>query len=341
MFEIRQIKEGSVWERFVLTQPHTLFVQSSHYGAFYRALGEEAWILGVFNGEELVGGSLVVSIHAKRGKFLYVPYGPILPKVDKVEALGVWAKAMFNLGKEKGCNFLRVSPYLEDGEASRAMFRQEKFRLAPMHILAETTWLLNIEKSEDNLLAGMNKNHRNLIRRCLGGGVRIEKTASPDALKSFNDLLDNTAKRHKFHRFSGDYIRHEFAVFAAHQEALIFNAYLPDGSLDASAIIIYYGNMACYRHSASRGLEKRLPTSYLLQWEAIQEAKRRGMKWYNFWGIAPDGVKGGHPFSGITHFKKGFGGQAMNLVPCQDLPLSPAYWFNWVLESFRRVKRGF
>ena len=156
MFELRQIKGGSVWEKFVLTQPHTLFVQSSHYGDFYDALGEEAWILGVFKGEELVGGSLVVSTHAKRGKFLYIPYGPILPRMNQVEVFNVWTQAVFNLAKAGGYNFLRVSPFIEAGEGSRAMFRQEKFRLAPMHILAETTWLLNIEKSEDNLLTGMN-----------------------------------------------------------------------------------------------------------------------------------------------------------------------------------------
>ncbi|GAI33015.1 unnamed protein product, partial [marine sediment metagenome] len=28
------------------------------------------------------------------------------------------------------------------------------------------------------------------------------------------------------------------------------------------------------------------PASYLLQWEAIKEAKNRGCKLYNFWGIA-------------------------------------------------------
>ena len=76
-------------------------------------------------------------------------------------------------------------------------------------------------------------------------------------------------------------------------------------------------------------------------WESIKEAKNRGMKYYNFWGIAPDKARKNHPFYGITHFKKGFGGYKKELLPAQDLPVSVKYWFNWVIETFRSIKRGF
>ena len=111
--------------------------------------------------------------------------------------------------------------------------------------------------------------------------------------------------------------------------------------MDASAIIIFYGNMAAYRHSASLQLDKRLPTSYLIQWEAIKEAKKRGVMWYNFWGIAPEGASSKHPFFGITHFKKGFGGSHMELLPCFDIPLKMRYYLTRYFEFFRSIKRGF
>jgi len=62
---------------------------------------------------------------------------------------------------------------------------------------------------------------------------------------------------------------------------------------------------------------------------------------YNFWGIAPDGSSPKHPFAGITHFKKGFGGKQIDLLRCQDLPLAPKYYINWGVETLRRLKRGF
>ena len=107
----------------------------------------------------------------------------------------------------------------------------------------------------------------------------------------------------------------------------------------ASAVIVFYGNSAFYHHGASA--ESKIPSAYLLQWEAILEAKRRGHKFYNFWGIVPDEVAAkGHPWAGITLFKKGFGGFRTDYLHAQDLPLSWRYWPNYLLETMRRVKRG-
>ena len=107
----------------------------------------------------------------------------------------------------------------------------------------------------------------------------------------------------------------------------------------ASAIIMYYGHQGAYHHGAS--IPTKIPASYLLQWEAIKEAKQRGKKFYNFWGIAPDDAPASHPFKGITLFKTGFGGQKYELLPCQDLPLSFKYNLTRVIELVRKKKRGF
>lgn len=209
-----------------------------------------------------------------------------------------------------------------------------------MHVLAERTCVLDIQKDEESLLSGMGKNHRNLIRRCIREGVRIEKSKKIEDLEKFFELYKETADRHKFFKFSDDYVKQEFSEFAKQDEVMILNAYLPDGTLDASAVIMYYGSMAAYRHGASKGADKRLPSSYLLQWNAILEAKNRGLKYYNFWGIAPKNSPK-HPFRGITHFKKGFGGDCTDLLHCQDFVLNKKYYINWIIESARKIKRGF
>lgn len=345
---IEEIIDKQSWKNFVLQQPNTLFVQSPDYGKFYEEMGERAKIFGIFDEQgNLIGGSLVVSTHAKRGNFLYLPYGPVFgTKIfENKGVLGNTCTKFFeflkNFAKENNYDFIRVSPFMEETEDIKKMCKKHGFRKAPMHMLAETTWILNLKKTEEELLAGMKKNHRNLIRRCQREGIVIKMTRDDDSLKRFNDMHDEVAKRHDFHRFSRKYIRNEFKIFSPLDEAVIFEARLPDGRLDASSIIMFFGNMANYRHSASLNLDKKIPTSYLIQWEVIKEAKRRGLKQYNLWGIAPDGASKEHPFYGITHFKKGFGGEQKDLVHCQDLPISKKYWFNWVVETFRKYNRGF
>lgn len=335
-----KLTDPKEWDNFLHKQEQTLFTQYSQYGKFYETLGEKTWIVGAYNGDELIGGSLVVSVHAKRGNFLFLPYGPIID-YENDTAFADLIKFIYDLAKKEKNDFVRVSPFIDNIKKHKELFAKNGFRKAPIHMLAETTWLLDLSPSEDELLQNMKKNHRNLIRRCLRMGVRIDRSIEDEALDRLNDLHDVTARKHNFHRFSRKYIADEFRAFKDGEGALIFEAYLPDNVLDSSSIIMFSGSMAAYRHSASLNINRKLPSSYLIQWETICEAKRRGKKLYNFWGITPEGSKKSHPFAGITHFKKGFGGFEKDLLPCQDLPITTKYWLNYLIETTRRIKRGF
>lgn len=337
---IQEIENPKIWTDFTETQAFTPFVQSPNYGEFYKTLGEDFFLVGIFEGERLIGGSVVVTTHAKRGNFLYVPYGPILPEQQKQESLKLFTDYLKEYAKKNDYSFIRVSPFLEETDEHKKLFKDCNYHPAPMHVLAETTWILDIRPDEETLLKNMNKNHRNLIRRCEREGVTIKMTTLEADLSDLNKLLDITAERHKFIRFSEKYIAEEYKSFLPHNVAL-FEARLPDGTLDAAAIIMFYGKMACYRHSASLATNSKLPTSYLLQWSVVKEAKKRGMEWYNFWGIAPENASPQHPFYGITHFKKGFGGSVKNILHCQDYVVSKKYYFNWIIETLRKKKRGF
>lgn len=337
---IQEIQSPEIWEKFIQEQPFTVFVQSPNYGEFYKRLGEDFFIVGILEDEKVVGGSIVVTTHARRGNFLYLPYGPLLPEKNTEESLRMFTDYLKTYSKKHGYSFIRVSPFLEETEKNKNIFKNCNYTLAPMHVLAEMTWLLDIQSDEETLLKNMNKNHRNLIRRCEREGVKIQMNTVDADLSGLNNLLDITAKRHKFIRFSEKYIREEYKSFLPDHTAS-FEARLPDGTLDAAAIIMFYGKMACYRQSASLGANSKLPTSYLLQWEVIKEAKKRGIELYNFWGIAPENAPKSHPFFGITHFKKGFGGNVRNVLHCRDFVVSPKYYINWIIEIFRKKKRGF
>lgn len=338
--EARLITNRDEWEQFLRQQPFTPFVQSWSHGLFYKALGESFWVVGLYNDDTLVGGSLILSTHAKRGSFLFLPYGPIC-SYEEQEPLRALTEFLRLFAKEEGYDFIRISPFIDKTESKEVILRSVGYQSAPMHMLAENTWLLDVTPSEETLLANMNKNHRNLIHRCEREGVRVDIRQDRKALDEFNDLHDITVARHGFHRYSRSFITTQFEVMSQENQAAIFHAYLPDGTLDASAVIIFYGTMAAYYHGASCGADKKVPVSYLLQWRAIQEVKKRGMVWYNFWGVAPPNSSPSHPFAGITHFKKGFGGIQKDLIHCHDFPLRSRYRLNWLIETLRRQHRGF
>jgi lipid II:glycine glycyltransferase (peptidoglycan interpeptide bridge formation enzyme) len=122
-----------------------------------------------------------------------------------------------------------------------------------------------------------------------------------------------------------------------------------DGSVIAASIHMHCGRETSYHHGASDSMHAKIPASYLLQWRAIQDAKKRGDRVYNFWGIAPqtassDGSsthQSSHPFAGVTLFKTGFGGEIKNLAHAMDLPLSSRYYVTRGIEFIRKWRRGF
>jgi peptidoglycan pentaglycine glycine transferase (the first glycine) len=335
---IRQITSPDIWNSYITDKEYSLHTQSWGYGDFYESIGERVYVFGVYLHDELVGGTLCVTIHARRGNFLYLPYGPIVNDNTYIKPLIEYLKFF---AVEIGLDFIRMSPFIAKNDELEDIFVDLGFHNSPMHILAEHTWMLNLEHTEQNIFSTMNKNHRNLVSRCNREGAYVEITEDISRLPEFHAILDKTAKRHRFVRFSRDYIDKEFRTAGTYGKAKLLLGYLPDGVLDAVAIVYLFGNTCAYRHGASIGRDKKIPVSYLVQWEAIRQAKKNGALFYNFWGIAPSDAGPKHPFHGITHFKKGFGGFPIDLIHCQDLPLNLKYWITWVIEMLRKSKRGF
>ncbi len=113
-----------------------------------------------------------------------------------------------------------------------------------------------------------------------------------------------------------------------------------EGQLLTMAFIIFYGPEAAYHYGASTELARQIPGAYAVQWEAIQEARRRGCMRYNFWGVTEHGHTK-HRFYGVSVFKRGFGGEDVAYLPARDLIIDPLrYPLTYVFETARRKLRG-
>jgi len=333
---IKPIQEKTIWESCLLALPSPPFLQSWAAGEQSVALGDSILRLGIYENELLVGVALVIQTRAKRGDYLYVPYGPILQSWSK-EYLQALTTYLVKWGREHKFDFIRFSPFISHTQEHQQLFQLAGYKTSPIHALAEVIWTLNLEKDEDQLLLAMRKTTRNLIRRAKKDGVQVHQSTSNEDLNNFITLLEVTRKRHDFIRYSDRMLKAQVDAFTADDQTLIFSGY-HQNELLASSIIMYYGDMASYHHGGS--IRSKVPVAYRLQWEAILEAKRRGCKTYNFWGILEKEDKS-HPFNGITLFKKGFGGEIRYLMPAQDYPITKHYWFSYCIESIRRIKRGF
>lgn len=340
--EVKEILDKEVWESFLLKQKEKSFLDSWNWGEFQRKMEGKIWRLGVYEKDSLVSLALIVKVKAKRGTFFFVPHGPVCSNVQRKEILEVLSKKLKELAKEEKVSFIRMSPIWERTEKNKELFKRLKFRDAPIHIHPENSWELDLSFSEEELLKKMRKTTRYLIRQAdKNPEIEIVKSNNPKDLNEFSKILNETAQRHHFVPFSLNYLEKQFSSFSADDQIVIYLGKYK-GELVSSAVVIYWQGIGFYHHGAS--LQKynsnKVPVTYLQQWEAIKEAKRRNCLNYNFWGIAEDEEDKKHPWHGLTLFKKGFGGYRKDYVKTQDLPLSKKYFLTRLFEKARKIKRG-
>ncbi len=332
---IKPVFAPNLWEEFLGRHAPGALFQSWLWGEVQERARQKYWRFGLYDGAGLAGIFAVYKIRARRGTFLHVRHGPIFA-VSKRAYWDIFFKYLRTLGRQEGAWFIRFNPLIENTPSARKFFRQYPLRPAAIHAMdAEDCWVLDLDKTEEELLLGMRKSTRYEIRRGQKLGLQLRKTADPRYLASFLQLYRQTSLRHGFVPHTA--IREEFEVFAKENKALLIFANFSEQPL-AAALILFYGPQAIYHHGAS--VVSKIPASYLVQWEAIREAQKRGMRIYNFWGIAiEDNPR--HPWQGITLFKKGFGGRQLSYLHAYDLPLSPWYGLSRAIELWRKWRKGY
>jgi lipid II:glycine glycyltransferase (peptidoglycan interpeptide bridge formation enzyme) len=169
--------------------------------------------------------------------------------------------------------------------------------------------------------------------------IKIEKSCDKKELETYQQLNKEVAKRQKFVPFSDRFIENEFDIFSKDNECLwLFGKH--KNEVVAAALVIFWSGIGFYHQAASLSKYAKLSIPYLLQWEAIKEAKSRECEIYDFWGYTNPKKYPNHPWAGPTLFKMGFGGQAKEYIKTQDFPLSKKYWPVYLFESLRKIKRG-
>lgn len=332
---ITEYHKKSEWQHFLLKNGEWNLFQSNEWGDVQSAHGERLWRWGIFADDKLIGIMQGTLIRAKRGRFLHVRHGPVIDYNYRLNN-EVWKQIILTLtetAKKEGAWYMRVSPMFGETLEAIDFFKTLGFRPAPIHRMdAEVCWVLDLSPAEDMLLQNMRKTTRYLVRQADKMGVKIKTSQDIDV---FFKLYALTAARHNFVQHQS--IKEEFAIFGKNKQARLYIAE-HEGKPLAAAIILYFGKQAIYHHGAS--IPTKVPASYRLQWQAILDAKRQGMRYYNFWGIAP-ADKPNHPWRGITLFKQGFGGQEHRFIHAQDLPLSPFYLVSYTIDIVRRQLRGY
>lgn len=274
---------------------------------------------------------------AKRGRYLEIPGGPVLTWESSQELSSAIQK-MLDVAKANRCAFVRIRPQILDTPENRALMKSLGGKLSPMHLAAEHTVILDLKKSEEELLAAMRRQTRYEVRRAAKLGITVESGNSDALFKAFHKAQVATAERQHFIPPDLKTLMAEHEAFG--ENARIYIARTADKKAPiAYGLIMIDGEEAEYYEAASTELNRKLPGAYALQWQVIRDLKALGVKRYNLWGIAPLGQPH-HRYAGVTTFKTGFGGEVVSFIPAHDFIVSKIkYAPDYLIETIRKKRR--
>lgn len=320
------------WKEVVKKFPEANILQSPEYGKMNELLGET--VITEDFGKS--GRALMIVRKAKRGWYLEVPCGPLIDWKDKALVKKAVSR-MSEVAKEQKCGFIRIRPQLPATPENLKMLEKLGFKKSPMHLAAEHTVMVDLTKSEDEILAGMRRQTRYEVRRADKLGIKVTSGNSEELFSEFHAEQVKTAHRQNF-------IPPSEKVLLAEREAFgdnirIYVAETAEGEKIAYGLILGSGKEADYYEAASTELNRKMPGAYALLWQAIKDLKKEGYERFNLWGIAPPGQPN-HRYAGVTTFKTGFSDNVVEYVPAHDLVISKVkYVKNLVVETVRKKKR--
>lgn len=320
MIELQRCSDKEQWDEYILENGgHPL--QLWAWGQVKAGHGWVAERVFAYDEDRIVGAAqlLVRRLPLPFRAFAYVPRGPLGDEAFRVEfldKLAVLAK------RDHHAVTLSIEPDLCESELPLGWVHSTN------HILSAETILLDVTKSESELLANMAKKTRQYIRKS-GADVKIKQVKQREELEACIAIYRQTAARAGFNLHADQYY---FDVLLQMQDySPVFVAYENEEpvsflwlAISAETAYELYGGMN------DRGQELR--ANYALKWHAIKKVKEWGLSKYDFGGLVAGGV---------SNFKQGWSEEVTIFAGTYDKPLSPFYvlWSKGLPFAKKTVQR--
>jgi lipid II:glycine glycyltransferase (peptidoglycan interpeptide bridge formation enzyme) len=184
------------------------------------------------------------------------------------------------------------------------------------------TFILDLTKSEEELLAQMKPKTRYNLRVAQKHGVQIVEDSTDKGFGDYLTLLKETTKRQGFYAHSESYQRKMWSKLQPTGMAHLLKA-VCQGEVLVTWIVFNYKGRLFYPYGASSRTHRELMASNLMMWEVIRLGKQWGCNSFDMWGALPPNPDPKDPWFGFHNFKEGYGGAHARFVGTFDLVVDP------------------
>lgn len=256
-----------------------------------------------------IGAAQVLVRHVPRPfrAMCHLPRGPVV--ADGVDPSVVIAAVVEHCRSQIGGVGITIEPHLRAGTPLDV----PGARPSKHPILFPDTLILDLTRSEDELMSDMNKTTRKGVRRGQRADLTYRRVETIEELRACLAVYRETARRAGFGLHTDDYFEGVWRELG--EASPVFAAFSGDAPVSflwpvASATTSF----ELYGGADEVGLATH--ANFAVKWLAITAMKERGLREYDLNGLLNDG---------ISWFKRGFSDHEDHLVPSFDVPFSPWY----------------
>ncbi len=309
--ELLTYQHRQSWDEIVQAHPHSCFMQSWVWADFKELEGYQTFRYGLFDCSNLIGGCIFYLFpHQSRANLLLAPGGPILPFRAIADGLPLLLQKAEEIAKEWGAIALRIEPLL----AQRTDWLDTGFSRATADLFPSETLAIDLDQTSEQLLANMQSKGRYNLRLSWRYGVEMRFSQADGAIPQFYDLFWETVERQNFFGEPyGFFINLCQTLFRADMAEIGLAKW--QGETLATILILYWGDRAYYLYGGRSDLHPQVMASYAMHWAAMQRAKSRGCKTYDFYGFSSEPQ---HAYYNFSRFKQKFGGRVVKTIGAYD-----------------------
>lgn len=237
------------------------------------------------------------------------------------------------IGKENNCIFIQLEPNVSSSILNRKSSIINLGLVPAAHpLFTKYTFVLDLTKSEDELLKSMHPKTRYNIKVAQKHGVKIIEDNSDEAFKIYLRLTNETTKRQKFYAHARRYheLMWQILKIVNDQSSIInrdcLTAHLLLAKYKSEILVAWilfaFKDTLYYPYGASSNQYRETMASNLMMWEAIKFAKKLGLKKFDMWGALGSDPDPKDPWYGFHKFKQGYGGELVEFIGSYDLVIN-------------------
>ncbi|MEX2442324.1 MAG: peptidoglycan bridge formation glycyltransferase FemA/FemB family protein [Alkalispirochaeta sp.] len=261
-------------------------------------------------------------------RFAYAPHA--FHGESSAEPIGSYVDRLRRIAADRESeapHLIRWDVPWESAAFDAAVAESAGLRRAPVRVQPPNTVVVDLSPEEEEIMAAMKGKTRYNVRLAAKKGVTVARfsgAAAPAEVPRWYRLYQETARRdqiaiHPLHYYQ-DVVETAVSMRAAGEPAPVVTLYMAthEDDLLSGILVTSYQGVSTYLYGAGANMKRNLMASYLIQWEAMRDAKAARDIAYDMFGIPPSDDPS-HPMHGLYRFKTGFGGAVINRPGCWDV----------------------